>query len=174
MHHESTFAMETQVVKIEKSHKEASKGTPRRVRLDDDDQDDHNELALFLAKPSDPERKKLSTNCVKLNQLQGHSATDDIGAWIAVSDDGSDSKKSVRKWKALDRLGDSDAALLPIQTNQARSSNGQDLYGVRRGLFKKKLPGWYGVMQRPSKWFQCKSVANPFKLQFKFFFYVFL
>ncbi|KAG2304609.1 hypothetical protein Bca52824_033260 [Brassica carinata] len=48
MHHESTFAMETQVVKIEKSHKEASKGTPRRVRLDEDDQDDHNELALFL------------------------------------------------------------------------------------------------------------------------------
>ncbi|KAJ4894998.1 hypothetical protein Rs2_21792 [Raphanus sativus] len=36
-HRESTFAMETQVVKIEKSHKEASKGTPRRVRLDEDD-----------------------------------------------------------------------------------------------------------------------------------------
>ncbi|KAJ4902181.1 Syntaxin/t-SNARE family protein [Raphanus sativus] len=91
-HRESTFAMETQVVKIEKSHKEASKGTPRQVRLDEDDQDDHNELALFLAEPSDPERKQLSTNGVKVNQLQGHrrmaSATDDIGAWIAVSDDG--------------------------------------------------------------------------------------
>ncbi|KAL0719352.1 hypothetical protein Bca4012_068676 [Brassica carinata] len=47
-----------------------------------------NELALFLAKPSDPERKQLSINGVKLNQLQGHIATDDIGAWIAVSDDG--------------------------------------------------------------------------------------
>ncbi|KAF3601138.1 hypothetical protein F2Q69_00035691, partial [Brassica cretica] len=52
-HREFTFAMETQVVKIEKSHKEASKGTPRRVRLDEDDQDDRNELTLFLAGPSD-------------------------------------------------------------------------------------------------------------------------
>uniref|UniRef100_A0A0D3A959 Syntaxin 6 N-terminal domain-containing protein n=1 Tax=Brassica oleracea var. oleracea TaxID=109376 RepID=A0A0D3A959_BRAOL len=53
MHREFTFAMETQVVKIEKSHKEASKGTPRQVRLDGDDQDDRNELTLFLAGPSD-------------------------------------------------------------------------------------------------------------------------
>ncbi|CAH8305973.1 unnamed protein product [Eruca vesicaria subsp. sativa] len=35
----------------------------------------------------------------------------------------SGSKNPFRKWKALDRQGDSDAALLPIQTNQARSSN---------------------------------------------------
>ncbi|CAN7072823.1 unnamed protein product [Brassica oleracea var. botrytis] len=52
-HREFTFVMETQVVKIEKSHKEASKGAPRRVRLDEDDQDDRNELTLFLAGPSD-------------------------------------------------------------------------------------------------------------------------
>ncbi|KAF3576607.1 hypothetical protein DY000_02032675, partial [Brassica cretica] len=64
-HREFTFAMETQVVKIEKSHKEARKGTPRRVRLDEDDQDDRNELTLFLAGPSDSERKQISTNGVK-------------------------------------------------------------------------------------------------------------
>ncbi|KAG2303488.1 hypothetical protein Bca4012_062242 [Brassica carinata] len=84
--------METQVVKIEKSHKESSKGTLRRVCLDEDDQDDRNELALSLARQSDPERKQLSTNGVKVNQLHGHrrtaSATDDIGSWIVVSDDG--------------------------------------------------------------------------------------
>ncbi|KAL0740528.1 hypothetical protein Bca4012_082041 [Brassica carinata] len=40
-------------------------------------------------------------------------------------------KKSVRKWKALDRQGDSDAALLPIQTNQARSSNNEYFVGTR-------------------------------------------
>ncbi|CAF1852324.1 unnamed protein product [Brassica oleracea] len=69
-HREFTFAMETQVVKIEKSHKEARKGTPRRVRLDEDDQDDRNELTLFLSGPSDSERKQISTNGVKVNQLQ--------------------------------------------------------------------------------------------------------
>ncbi|WZY73961.1 hypothetical protein YC2023_006201 [Brassica napus] len=47
-HRDFTFAMETQVVKIEKSHKEASKGTPRWVLMEDD-QDDRNELTLFLA-----------------------------------------------------------------------------------------------------------------------------
>lgn len=68
------------------------------------------------------------------------SATYDFGAWIAVSDDGvlhkalashlSDlqekfpaSLASWTIWKALDRQGDSDAALLLIQTNQAISSN---------------------------------------------------
>ncbi|XP_013634502.1 PREDICTED: uncharacterized protein LOC106340183 [Brassica oleracea var. oleracea] len=69
-HREFTFAMETQVVKIGKSHKEARKGTPRWVRLDEDDQDDRNELTLFLAGPSDSERKQISTNGVKVNQLQ--------------------------------------------------------------------------------------------------------
>ncbi|CAN7071368.1 unnamed protein product [Brassica oleracea var. botrytis] len=81
--------LSTHVVKIEKSHREACKGNPRRVCLDEDDR---NELALSLAGPSDPERKQLSTNGVKVNQLQGHrrtaSATNDIGAWIAVSNDG--------------------------------------------------------------------------------------
>ncbi|CAN6991189.1 unnamed protein product, partial [Brassica rapa subsp. trilocularis] len=68
-HRDFTFAMETQVVKIEKSHKEASKGTPRWVLLEDD-QDDRNELTLFLAGPSDSERKQISTIGVKVNQLQ--------------------------------------------------------------------------------------------------------
>lgn len=57
-------------MKIEKSHKEARKGTPRRVRLDEDDQDDRNELTLFLSGPSDSERKQISTIGVKVNQLQ--------------------------------------------------------------------------------------------------------
>ncbi|CAF2071032.1 unnamed protein product [Brassica napus] len=81
--------LSTHVVKIEKSHREAGKGNPRWVCLNEDDR---NELALSLAGPSDPERKQLSTNGVKVNQLQGHrrtaSATNDIGAWIAVSNDG--------------------------------------------------------------------------------------
>lgn len=163
-HREFTFAMETQVAKIEKSLKEAAqsdgKGTPRWVRLDEDDR---NELALFLTGPCDSEKKQLPTNGVKVNQLQemsgkeakpyGHrrtaSATPDIGAWnIAVSDDGllqkppdeppvrpprkvpsvsgflnymePASKNCVRKWKALDRQGGSDAMLLPVQANQVK------------------------------------------------------
>lgn len=153
-HREFTFVMETQVAKIEKSLKEAAqsdgKGTPRWVRLDEDDR---NELALFLTGPSESEMKRLSTNHVKVNP-HGHrrtaSATADIGAWnIAVSDDGLLQKSSdeslvrpprkvpsfsgflnymepgsqncIRKWKAADRQGDSDAALLPIQANQVRS-----------------------------------------------------
>ncbi|WZZ14478.1 hypothetical protein YC2023_107567 [Brassica napus] len=68
-HRDFTFAMETQVVKIEKSHKEASKGTPRWVLMEDD-QDDRNELTLFLAGSSDSERKQISTIGVKVNQLQ--------------------------------------------------------------------------------------------------------
>lgn len=136
--------MEAQVIKIEKSLKEAAqsdgKGTPRWVRLDEDDR---NELALFLTGPSES---------VKANQPNGHRRTAsaaEISAWnIAVSEDGlvkksSDepvvrpprkvpsfsgflnymepgSKHCIRKWKALDRQGDSDAALLPIQANQVR------------------------------------------------------
>lgn len=133
--------MEAQVSKIEKSLKEAAqsdgKGTPRWVRLDEDDR---NELALFLTGPSDSQKKQ---------HRRAASATADISAWnIAVSDDGllqkppdeplvlpprkipsvsgflnymdPGSKQCVRKWKALDRQGDSDAALLPIQTNQVR------------------------------------------------------
>ena len=59
----------------------------------DEDQDDRNKLTLFLLRPSVFEREQLSTNCVKVVQLQGHrrtaSTTDDISAWnIVVSDDG--------------------------------------------------------------------------------------
>ncbi|CAF1934836.1 hypothetical protein Bca4012_074312 [Brassica carinata] len=87
------------VAKIKKSHKKAGKGTLRWVRLDEYDQDDRNELPLFLLGTSDSERKQLSTNGVKVIQLQGHrmtaSATDNIGAWnIAVSDDGYSRKRS--------------------------------------------------------------------------------
>ncbi|KAG2328170.1 hypothetical protein Bca52824_010898 [Brassica carinata] len=81
--------METQVVKIEKSHKEASKGTPRRVRLDEDD---HNELSLFLAKPSDPERKQLSTNGPFVRPPR---KVPSFSGFLNYME--SDSKKSVRK-----------------------------------------------------------------------------
>ena len=47
------FSMGTQVAKIKKFQKKGCKGTLRWVRLDDDDQDDRNELALFLLGPSD-------------------------------------------------------------------------------------------------------------------------
>ncbi|ESQ34089.1 hypothetical protein EUTSA_v10008228mg [Eutrema salsugineum] len=195
-HREFTFAMETQVAKIEKSLKEAAqsdgKGTPRWVRLDEDDR---NELALFLTGPSESEKKQLSTNRGKANQLpdmsskeaktHGHrraaSATADIGAWnVAVSsDDGfvqktSDeplvqpprkvpsfsgflnymepgSKNCIRKWKALDRQGDSDAALLPIQANQ-QVMNGcfeRDKSCMEcEDCYEKQLHGWYGALQR--------------------------
>ncbi|CAA7042234.1 unnamed protein product [Microthlaspi erraticum] len=187
-HREFTLAMETQVAKIEKSLKEAAqsdgKGTPRWVRLDEDDR---NELALFLTGPSDSEKKKLSTNGVKVNQLQeakphGHrrtaSATPDIGAWnIAVSDDGlppkpSDereppvrpprkvpsvsgflnymepgSKNCIRKWKALDRQGDSDAMLLPVQANQVNGNVERDKSCMEE-CYEKQLHGWYGALQR--------------------------
>ncbi|CAF2143304.1 unnamed protein product [Brassica rapa subsp. narinosa] len=45
--------MVAQVAKIKKFQKKAGKGALRWVRLDDDDQDDRNELALFLLGPSD-------------------------------------------------------------------------------------------------------------------------
>ncbi|EOA36151.1 hypothetical protein CARUB_v10009881mg [Capsella rubella] len=175
-HREFTFAMEAQVSKIEKSLKEAAqsdgKGTPRWVRLDEDDR---NELALFLTGPSDS---------LKVNQPNGHrraASAAEFSVWnVAVSDDGllkksSDepvvkpprkvpsfsgflnymepgSKHCIRKWKALDRQGDSDAALLPIQANQ-QDVNG----GLERGkgcmeceedCYEKQLNGWYGALQR--------------------------
>ncbi|KAL0678756.1 hypothetical protein Bca4012_006737 [Brassica carinata] len=171
-HREFTFVMETQVAKIEKSLKEADdgKGTPRWVRLDEDDR---NELALFLTGPSESEKKQAKT--------QGHrrtaSATPDIGAWnIAVSKDGllqkssgeppvrpprkvpsvsgflnfmePGSKNCVRKWKALDRQGDSDAVLLlPIQANQVRSPN-KSCMECEEDCYEKQLHGWYGAIQR--------------------------
>ncbi|KAJ0235449.1 hypothetical protein HA466_0266250 [Hirschfeldia incana] len=179
-HREFTFAMEAQVAKIEKSLKESAKsdgkGTPRWVRLDEDDR---NELALFLTGPSD--------GGVKANQLHGHrraaSATPDIGAWNieVVSDDVSlpqkpsggeplvrpprkvpsvsgflnhmEPKNCVRKWKALDRHGDSDAAaLLPIQTNQ-QVMNGcfekdKSCMECEEDCYDKQLHGWYGALQR--------------------------
>ncbi|KAF3542205.1 hypothetical protein DY000_02008755, partial [Brassica cretica] len=171
-HREFTFVMETQVAKIEKSLKEADdgKGTPRWVRLDEDDR---NELALFLTGPSESEKKQAKT--------QGHrrtaSATPDIGAWnIAVSEDGllqkssgeqpvrpprkvpsvsgflnimeAGSKNCVRKWKALDRQGDSDAVLLlPIQANQVRSPN-KSCMECEEDCYEKQLHGWYGAIQR--------------------------
>ncbi|XP_010478118.1 PREDICTED: uncharacterized protein LOC104757101 [Camelina sativa] len=180
-HREFTFAMEAQVSKIEKSLKEAAvsdgKGTPRWVRLDEDDR---NELALFLTGPSDSVKV--------VNQPNGHRRTAsaaEFGAWnVVVSDDGLLKKKScdeeepvvrpprkvpsfsgflnymepgskhcIRKWKALDRQGDSDAALLPIQANQQVVNGG----GLERGkscmeceedCYEKQLHGWYGALQR--------------------------
>ncbi|KAH0916009.1 hypothetical protein HID58_030455, partial [Brassica napus] len=142
------------------------KGTPRWVRLDEDDR---NELALFLTGPSESEKK------------QGHrraaSAAPEIGAWnIAVSEDGllqkpsgeppvrpprkvpsvsgflnfmePGSKNCVRKWKALDRQGDSDAVLLlPIQANQVRSPN-KSCMECEEDCYEKQLHGWYGAIQR--------------------------
>uniref|UniRef100_A0A1J3I9E6 Syntaxin-61 n=1 Tax=Noccaea caerulescens TaxID=107243 RepID=A0A1J3I9E6_NOCCA len=182
-HREFTFAMETQVAKIEKSLKEAAqsdgKGTPRWVRLDEDDR---NELALFLTGPCDSEKKQLPTNGVKLNQLQepyGHRRTASASAWnIAVSDDGllqkpptdeppvrpprkvpsvsgflnymePGSKNCIRKWKALDRQGDSDAMLLPVQANQ-QVMNGcfERDKSCMEECYEKQLHGWYGALQR--------------------------
>ncbi|CAH8349632.1 unnamed protein product [Eruca vesicaria subsp. sativa] len=95
-HREFTSVMETQVAKIEKSLKEADggKGTPRWVRLDEDDR---NELALFLSGSSASEKKQLQET-----KQHGHrrtaSATPDIGAWnIPVSDDEGLLKKSSRE-----------------------------------------------------------------------------
>ncbi|CAH8298917.1 unnamed protein product [Eruca vesicaria subsp. sativa] len=173
-HREFTLAMETQVAKIEKSLKEADgKGTPRWIRLDEDDR---NELALFLTGPSESERKQLSIN----GHRRAASATTpvDIGSWnIAVSDDQKplgetplvrpprkvpsvsgflnhmEPKNCVRKWKALDRLGDSDAAaLLPIQTNQ-QGVNGcferdKSCMECEEECYDKQLHGWYGALQR--------------------------
>ncbi|KAF8107908.1 hypothetical protein N665_0116s0113 [Sinapis alba] len=172
-HREFTFAIEAQVAKIEKSLKEAGKGTPRWVRLDEDDR---NELALFLTGPSESERKQLSLN----GHRRAASATPDIGAWnITVSDDGLPQKppgeplvrpprkvpsvssflnhmeptNCVRKWKALDRQGDSDAsALLPIQTNQ-QVMNGcferdKSCMECEEDCYDKQLHGWYGALQR--------------------------
>ncbi|CAH2034086.1 unnamed protein product [Thlaspi arvense] len=189
-HREFTFAMESQVSKIEKSLKEAAqsdgKGTPRWVRLDEDDR---NELALFLTGPSESEKKQLLVNGVKVNQQvkpHGHrrtaSATPDIGAWnIPVSDDGFLQKSSdeppvrpprkvpsvsgflnymepgsqncIRKWKALDRQGDSDAALLlPIQANQQVMSGcferDKSCMECEEDCYDKQLHGWYGALQR--------------------------
>ncbi|WZZ04023.1 hypothetical protein YC2023_089944 [Brassica napus] len=164
-HREFTFAMESQVAKIEKSLKEAArsdgKGTPRWVRLDEDDR---NELALFLTGPSESDRKQ---------HRRAASATPDI----AVSDDGlmlkkpsgeplvrkvpsvsgflnhMEPKNCIRKWKALDRQGDSDAAaLLPIQTNQ-QVVNGcferdKSCVECEEDCYDKQLHGWYGALQR--------------------------
>ncbi|KAL0700083.1 hypothetical protein Bca4012_056205 [Brassica carinata] len=178
-HREFTFAMEAQVAKIEKSLKEAArsdgKGTPRWVRLDEDDR---NELALFLTGPSESERKQqqLSSN----GHRRAASATPDIAAWnIAVSDDGllpqkpsgeplvrpprkvpsvsgflnhMEPKNCVRKWKALDRQGDSDAAaLLPIQTNQGTNGcyeRDKSCMECEEDCYDKQLHGWYGALQR--------------------------
>ncbi|KAL0798882.1 hypothetical protein Bca101_054057 [Brassica carinata] len=183
-HSEFTFVMETQVAKIEKSLKEADdgKGTPRWVRLDEDDR---NELALFLTGPSESGKTQLSSKEAKAH---GHrrtaSATPDIGAWnIAVSVDGlmqkpsgeplvrpprkvpsvsgflnfmePGSKNCVRKWKALDRQGDSDAVLLlPIQRNQ-QVVNGcperdKSCMEGEEDCYEKQLQvhGWYGAIQR--------------------------
>ncbi|KFK44654.1 hypothetical protein AALP_AA1G286600 [Arabis alpina] len=184
-HREFTFVMETQVAKIEKSMKEAAQtdgnGTPRWVRLDEDDR---NELALFLTGPSDTEKKHLSSNLGK-PMPHGHrraaSATADVGAWnIAVSEDGlvqktsneplvrpprkvpsfsgflnymePGSKNCVRKWKAGDRQGDADAALLPIQANQ-QVMNGcferdKSCMECEEDCYDKQLNGWYGAIQR--------------------------
>ncbi|CAE5958660.1 unnamed protein product [Arabidopsis arenosa] len=174
-HREFTFAMEAQVSKIEKSLKEAAqsdgKGTPRWVRLDEDDR---NELALFLTGPSES---------VKANP-NGHRRTAsaaEFSAWnIAVSDDGLLKKSSDepvvrpprkvpsfsgflnymdpgsnhcnRKWKALDRQGDSDAALLPIQANQqvmnGSLEKGKSCMECEEDCYEKQLHGWYGALQR--------------------------
>ncbi|KAL9307495.1 putative syntaxin 6 [Arabidopsis thaliana] len=170
-----TFVMEAQVSKIEKSLKEAAqsdgKGTPRWVRLDEDDR---NELALFLTGPS--ESAKANPN--------GHRRTAsaaEFSAWnIAVSDDGlvkkscdepvvrpprkvpsfsgflnymdPVSKHCNRKWKGLDRQGDSDAALLPIQANQQDmngcSERGKSCMECEEDCYEKQLHGWYGALQR--------------------------
>ncbi|WZY93082.1 hypothetical protein YC2023_065411 [Brassica napus] len=58
--------MGTQVAKIKKFQKKGGKGTLRWVRLDDDDQDDRNELALFFLGPSD---------------LKGNNFPQDIEGW---------------------------------------------------------------------------------------------
>ncbi|KAL1209422.1 hypothetical protein V5N11_020744 [Cardamine amara subsp. amara] len=184
-HREFTFAMEAQVSKIEKSLKEAAqsdgKGTPRWVRLDEDDR---NELALFLTGPSDSVNKQLSTSGEP--KQHGHrraasAATPDISAWnIAVSEDGLLQKPSdeplvrpprkvpsvsgflnymdpgsnhcIRKWKALDRQGDSDAALLPIQANQQVVNGcferGKSCMECEEDCYEKQLHGWYGALQR--------------------------
>ncbi|KAJ0253026.1 hypothetical protein HA466_0121270 [Hirschfeldia incana] len=138
---------------------------------------------------------------------QAYSGTDDIGARIAVSDDGVlhkdwraicptstksasfsgffnymelGSEKSVRKWKALDHQGDSDAALLPIHTNQARSSNNEYFVGTRsvwsanRIAVRSSFTVRIELRRGNQNGFSVKSVAHPFKLQFEFFFYVFL
>ncbi|CAN7127400.1 unnamed protein product [Brassica rapa subsp. narinosa] len=164
-HQEFTFAMEAQVAKIEKSLKEAArsdgKGTPRWVRLDEDDR---NELALFLTGPSESDRKQ---------HRRAASATPDI----AVSDDGlmlkkpsgeplvrkvpsvsgflnhMEPKNCIRQWKALDRQGDSDAAaLLPIQTNQQVVSGcferDKSCVECEEDCYDKQLHGWYGALQR--------------------------
>lgn len=171
-HREFTFVMEAQVAKIEKSLKEAAdgKGTPRWVRLDEDDR---NELALFLTGPPSQGHRRAA------------SATPDIGAWsIAVSSEDGLAKKSsgdppvrpprkvpsvsgflnfmepgskncVRKWKALDRQGDSDAVLLlPIQSNQ-QVVNGslerdKSCMECEEDCYEKQLQlhGWYGAIQR--------------------------
>ncbi|CAN8313413.1 unnamed protein product [Cochlearia groenlandica] len=189
-HREFTFAMETQVAKIEKSLKEAAesdgKGTPRWVRLDEDDR---NELALFLTGPSESENKLLPIDGAKAAAAKkppnGHrrtaSATADIGAWnISVSEDGLLQKSSdeplvrpprkvpsysgflnfmepgshncVRKWKALDRQGDADTVLLPVQANQ-QVMNGcferdKSCMECEEDCYEKQLHGWYGALQR--------------------------
>ncbi|KAF8084085.1 hypothetical protein N665_0734s0012 [Sinapis alba] len=183
-HREFTSVMETQVVKIEKSLKEAAegKGTPRWVRLNEDDR---NELALFLTGPSEFGKTQLSSKEAKTHgHRRAASATPDIGAWnISVSEDGlmqkssgetlvrpprkvpsvsgflnfmeHGSKNCVRKWKALDRQGDSDAVLLlPIQTNQ-QVVNGclerdKSSMECEEDCYDKQLQlhGWYGAIQR--------------------------
>ncbi|XP_019099234.1 PREDICTED: uncharacterized protein LOC104776820 isoform X1 [Camelina sativa] len=179
-HREFTFAMEAQVSKIEISLKEAAvsdgKGTPRWVRLDEDDR---NELALFLTGPSDSVKV--------VNQNNGHRRTAsaaEFTAWnVVVSDHGllkkspgeeepvvrpprkvpsfsgflnymePGSKHCIRKWKDLDRQGDSDAALLPIQANQqvlngGGSERGKSCMECEEDCYQKQLHGWYGALQR--------------------------
>ncbi|KAG2272046.1 hypothetical protein Bca52824_066601 [Brassica carinata] len=113
--------MDTQVAKIKKSHKKAGKGTLRWVRLDEYDQDDRNELPLFLLGTSDSERKQLSTNAFCLAIYLPPRKFLSFSGFLNYME--SDSKNSVRKWKAVDHHRGSNDLLLPIQTNQSRSSN---------------------------------------------------
>ncbi|KAF2540223.1 hypothetical protein F2Q68_00031127, partial [Brassica cretica] len=116
MHREFTF---DSCCEDRKVSQRSGQRNPRRVCLDEDDR---NELALSLAGPSDPERKQLSTNGVK-GAICPTSTKSSQLLWLLKLYEVWLKKKIVRKCKALDSQGDSDAALLPIQNIRARSSN---------------------------------------------------
>ncbi|XP_010549264.1 PREDICTED: uncharacterized protein LOC104820507 isoform X2 [Tarenaya hassleriana] len=80
-HREFIVAIENQVSKIEKSMKDTAhsegKGTPRWVRLNEDERD---ELALFLTGPSESEGNIHSNNHVRVNDLKEVSDKEPTGA----------------------------------------------------------------------------------------------